>query len=61
LTRLAKLANMLSMLLVNTHEAKTTLSLLIKKALAGEEVVIAQANFEKLTLLTADEKLGDIL
>ena len=52
---------MLSMLLVNTHEAKTTLSLLIKKALAGEEVVIAQANFEKLTLLTADEKLGDIL
>jgi len=32
------------MLIVNTHQAKTTLSQLIAKALAGEEVIIARAN-----------------
>ena len=31
------------MLIVNTHQAKTTLSQLIAKALAGEEVIIARA------------------
>lgn len=43
------------MLITNTHEAKATLSALIQKALAGEEVVIARAG-EPLVRLTPIER-----
>ncbi len=39
------------MLTVNMHDAKTTLSKLVEKALAGEEVVIAKAGIPLVTLV----------
>jgi len=42
---------------VNMHDAKTQLSSLVEKALAGEEVIIARAGkpLVKLTPITKDE------
>jgi len=41
---------------VNMHEAKTKLSALVKKALAGEEVVIASAGRPLVKLVALDSK-----
>jgi len=45
------------MTIVNIHQAKTNLSKLIAKALAGEEVVIAKAGKPVVKLTTYIEKL----
>ena len=39
------------MLTVNTHQAKSQLSLLIQKALAGEDVIIARAGIPAVRLV----------
>ena len=60
---------------MNVYEAKTHLSKLIDRAMAGEDIVIgalpphhadpfdrmlvAQARLENLTLVTRDDRLGD--
>ncbi|NCN04929.1 MAG: type II toxin-antitoxin system Phd/YefM family antitoxin [Spirochaetales bacterium] len=41
---------------VNIHEAKTNFSVLIKRALAGEQVVIARNGVPLLTLVPVKEK-----
>ena len=40
------------MKMVNVHEAKTNLSKLINRALAGEEIIIAKSNVPKVKLVT---------
>jgi prevent-host-death family protein len=41
--------------IVNTHEAKTHLSELIRRALAGEEIVIARAGKPAVKLVAVEE------
>ncbi len=41
---------------VNIHEAKTTLSKLIKKVMNGEEVIIAKGNKPVVKLVQVDTK-----
>lgn len=41
--------------IVNTHEAKTHLSELIRRALAGEEIVIARAGKPAVRLVAVEE------
>ncbi len=41
---------------VNTHEAKTHLSELIRRALAGEEIVIARAGKPAVRLVAVEEE-----
>ena len=43
---------------VNMHEAKTQLSALIERALAGEEVIIARAGHPVVTLTPVTAKPG---
>ena len=45
-----------AMTIVNVHEAKTTLSDLIARAEAGEEVVIARANKPVVRLVAIERK-----
>ena len=49
------------MKVVNVHEAKTHLSRLIQKALAGEEVTIAKAGKPLVKLTPVEEKKMPIL
>lgn len=46
---------------VNVHEAKTQLSRLIERALAGEEVIIARAGKPAVRLMPLEPKPGRIL
>ena len=44
--------------IVNTHEAKTHLSELIRRALAGEEIVIARAGKPAVRLVAVEDVLA---
>jgi prevent-host-death family protein len=43
---------------VNMHEAKTRLSILVKEALAGEEVIIARAGKPMVKLVPVNQDSG---
>jgi prevent-host-death family protein len=46
------------MTIVNMHEAKTHLSRLVERALAGEEVVVAKSGKPLVRLVPVEEKTG---
>jgi prevent-host-death family protein len=46
------------MIKVNMHEAKTTLSKLVERALSGEDVIVAKSGKPLVRLVPVDPNLG---